>query len=150
MEVSTSASKVDNAKTVETEILKKKRGASKLYDVELVKHQATEEKTNVAEDSKNQKVYQDEGNNKIDPNYVKYKAPTKAEKDKSREEATATTLQAAALPFANMSFAVTGVFSDDVDGREGVEFLIKSYGGKLQSAVSGKTNYLIWYGFTIG
>lgn len=44
---------------------------------------------------------------------------------------------------AGLKFVVTGSFSEEVGGRLKVDDLVLQHGGKLQSSVSGKTDYLI-------
>ena len=40
-------------------------------------------------------------------------------------------------------FVVSGTFMESGTGREGIETLIQSNGGKVMTAVSGKTNYVV-------
>ena len=48
--------------------------------------------------------------------------------------------EGAEMCLEELKFAVTGAFSK---GREAIEDMVTNYGGKLQAAVSGKTDYLI-------
>jgi len=74
-------------------------------------------------------------------------APTSSSKKAKNGKATATAVAAAesaagGLSLQDLRFVVTGVFDGDIT-REGVEDLIKSHGGKVLTAVSGKTQYLV-------
>jgi BRCT domain type II-containing protein len=44
---------------------------------------------------------------------------------------------------AGLKFAVTGSFTEELGGRLQVEHLVLQHGGKMQSAVSSKTNFLV-------